>query len=151
MHIFFSIHIRTTEIVAYSEFVYLTVLCYSSQTYFPVFPILLSIHLVYAFPRCSRIYPALKFHLVMSLGTTFLGDKFCFSRKGRTGRSGWMHPNDVNSIAISGLSFRNTLVGAGWAASILLCMKAILSHSWCPFLVGKLFSQSGKVVAGREP
>jgi len=59
-----------------------------------------------------------------------------------------MHPNGVDSMAISGLTFRNTLVGAGWATSILLCMKAVFSHFMAPISGGEVFSQSGQVVAG---
>jgi len=50
-----------------------------------------------------------------------------------------MHPNGVDSMAISGLSFRNTLVGAWWATSILLCMKAVLSHFMAPISGGETF------------
>jgi len=46
-------------------------------------------------------------------------DRFGMSRKGRTGRGGWVHPKGTNSMAVSGFSFGNTLVGAGWAISVL--------------------------------
>ena len=48
------------------------------------------------------------FELVMSLRTTFFGDRFCMSRKG--GGGGWVHPKGTNSMAASGL-------GTGWAIS----------------------------------
>jgi len=41
-------------------------------------------------------------------------------RKGRTGGGGWVHPKGVNSMAVSGLSFRKILVSNGWAISLLL-------------------------------
>jgi len=34
-----------------------------------------------------------------------------------------MAVSGANSMVISGLSFRNTLVGTGWASSLLLCMN----------------------------
>jgi len=58
------------------------------------------------------------------------GDRFFFSIKGETGGGGWVHPKGADSIAISELSFRNTLVGSHLA--------------WCPFPARKLFSQSGR-------
>jgi len=36
------------------------------------------------------------------------------SRKSRTGGGGWMHLRGANSMAKSGFSFGNTLVGTGW-------------------------------------
>jgi len=39
------------------------------------------------------------------------GDRFCFSRKGRIGRGGWVHPKGANSMAVSRLVSRNDLVG----------------------------------------
>jgi len=47
----------------------------------------------------------------MSLPAMSFGDRFCMSRKGRTGRGGWVHPRGANSMAVSGLSFENALVG----------------------------------------
>jgi len=37
-----------------------------------------------------------------------------------------VHPNGTNSIhvAVSGLSFGNTLLGTGWATSVLLCTRS---------------------------
>ena len=48
--------------------------------------------LLLAFHRCSGIYPAWNFHLVTSLPAMTFGDRFCFSRKGRMGGGGWVHP-----------------------------------------------------------
>ena len=42
-----------------------------------------------------------------------LENRFCFSRKDGTGEVGGVHPMGANSMAISGLSFRETLVGTG--------------------------------------
>ena len=69
------------------------------------------------------------FHLVMSLGATFFGDRFYVSRKGGTGGDGWVHPKDVNSMALSGLSFRDTLVGTEWVFSVLLCTNRLREQS----------------------
>jgi len=49
----------------------------------------------------------------MSLPAMFFGDRFCFSRKGWTGGGEWVHLKGANSMAVSGHSFRNTLVGTG--------------------------------------
>ena len=42
---------------------------------------------------------------------------------------GWEHPKGADSMAISGLSFRNTLVGSQWATAVLLCMNGLRN---CP-------------------
>ena len=63
---------------------------------------------------------ARNFHLVMSLGPKFSGDRFYDSRKGRTGGGVWVHPKVAKSKAVSGLSFGNTLDGTGWAVSVLV-------------------------------
>ena len=42
---------------------------------------------------------------------------------------GWVRPKDADSMAISGLSFRNTLVGSRWATAVLLCMNGLRN---CP-------------------
>ena len=47
---------------------------------------------------------------MMSLPEMSFGDRFCFSRKGRIGGGGWMHPKGANSMAVSGLISRNDLV-----------------------------------------
>ena len=47
----------------------------------------------------------------MSLPAMTFGDRFCFSIKGRIGGGEGVHPEATDSMAISGLSFRNTLVG----------------------------------------
>ena len=82
-----------------------------------------------------------------SLGTKVFGDRFCYNRKGGTGGGGWVYPKGADSMAISGLSFRNTLVGSRWAIAVLLCTngsrKQLSRLAQCPFPVGKLFSESG--------
>ena len=46
-----------------------------------------------------------------------MGDRFCGSRKGGTGGSGWVHPEGANSMAVSGLHGRKVLVSTGKAIS----------------------------------
>jgi len=46
------------------------------------------------------------------------GDRFCV--KGGTGGGGWGHLKGANSKAVSRLSSGYTLVGTGWATSLLL-------------------------------
>jgi len=48
------------------------------------------------------------------------GDRFCFSRKGRIGGGGQVHPKGADSMAVSGPSYRNTF---WWAIAVLLCMN----------------------------
>jgi len=67
----------------------------------------------------------------MSLGAPFFRDRFFFSRKGGTEGSEWEHPKSVDSMAVSGISFRNTLVGSGWATSILLFTNGLSKQSCC--------------------
>ena len=54
-----------------------------------------------------------------------------------------MHPKCANSMVISGLSFRNTFIGTGWAASVLLRTNGLRKQSFhfvgLPFMAGKLF------------
>jgi len=82
----------------------------------------------------------------MSLPAMSFGDWFCFSRKGGIEGGGWVHPKGADSMAISGLRFRNTLGGP------LLCTNGLRKQSssvaWYPFPAGKPFSQSGQAVAG---
>ena len=48
-----------------------------------------------------------------------------------------MHLKGANSMAVFGLSFRSTLVGTGWATSLLLCISGLRKQS--SHLVGPLF------------
>ena len=52
-----------------------------------------------------------------------LGDRLSASRKGGAGGGGWVHPKGANSMAVSGLSFEQPLVGArsaiSWVLSII--------------------------------
>jgi len=45
----------------------------------------------------------------MSLPAMFLENMFCPSRKGRTGRGGWVHPPGEDSMSMSGLGYRKPL------------------------------------------
>ena len=58
-----------------------------------------------------------------------------------------MHPKVTDSMAISGLSLKITMVGSGWAIVVLLCVNGLRQQSSrCaqhPFPAGKPFSQSG--------
>ena len=38
----------------------------------------------------------------MSLLAMTFGDRFCFSRKGRIGVGGWVHPKGEDSMALGG-------------------------------------------------
>ena len=53
------------------------------------------------------------FSFMMSHPAMSLGDRLCASRKGGAGERGWVHPKGANSMAASGLSFEQPLVGAG--------------------------------------
>ena len=76
------------------------------------------------------------------------------SRKGGTVGGRWVNLKVANSMDVSGLSFEKTLVGTGWAISVLLCINGLRKQSshlvGPPFLTVKLFSQSGVAVAGQE-
>ena len=58
-----------------------------------------------------------------------------------------MLPKGVDNMAVSGLSFRNTLVGSGWATAVLLCINGLRKQSSCfapgPFPAGKHLFKSG--------
>ena len=47
-----------------------------------------------------------------------------------TGGGGWVHPKCPNSMAVSWLNFKETLVGTGWAIALLLCTNEPISHTW---------------------
>jgi len=49
----------------------------------------------------------------MSLPAMSFGYRFCFSRKGRIGGGGWVHPKGANSMAASGLVSRMTSLAQG--------------------------------------
>jgi len=56
---------------------------------------------------------------MMSLPAMSFGDRFCLSRKGRTGGGGWVHLKSANSMAVSGLGSRKALVGTRRAISVI--------------------------------
>ena len=64
-----------------------------------------------------------------------------------------MHSKGENSMAMSGPSFRNTLVGTGWAISLILCIGDPRKHSpspcRAPISGSEGYSKSGGAVAGR--
>jgi len=78
----------------------------------------------------------------MSLHTMFFGDRFCVSRKDGTGGGGWVYPKGAINMATTGLSFGNTLVGSGWATSVL-CTNRLRKQSshlvWTSFWQGSCF------------
>ena len=53
------------------------------------------------------------FTFMMSHPAMSLRDRLCASREGGAGGGGWVHPKGANSMAVSGLSFEQPLVGAG--------------------------------------
>ena len=54
-----------------------------------------------------------------------------------------MLPKGAESMAVSGLSYRNALVGSGWATAVLLSTNRLKEQSSrparCPFPAGKPF------------
>ena len=62
---------------------------------------------------------------MMSLLAMSFGDRFCFSRKVRIGRGGWVHLKGANSMAASELSCRNDLVGTERAISVLFRINGV--------------------------
>ena len=62
---------------------------------------------------------------MMSFLTMSFGDRFCFSRKGRIGRGGWVHSEGANSMAASELGSRNSLVGTERAISVLFGINEV--------------------------
>ena len=60
---------------------------------------------------------------MMSLPAMSFGDWFCFSRKGRIGGGGWVHPKGANNMAVYGLVCRNNLVGTGRAISFFFSIN----------------------------
>ena len=62
---------------------------------------------------------------MMSLPAMSLGLRFCVSRKGGTGRGGWVHPKGENSMAASGLILRSDLVGTGRAISVHFSINGV--------------------------
>jgi len=65
------------------------------------------------------------FRFMLSLLAMSFGDRLCFSRKGRIGGGGWVHPKDANSMAAFGLGCRNDLVGSGRAVSVLFGVNGV--------------------------
>ena len=69
---------------------------------------------------------------------------FCFNRKCGIGGDGWVHLKGADSMAISGLSFINTLVGSGWATAVRppiheWVKKTVLSPCTAPISSGEAF------------
>jgi len=67
------------------------------------------------------------FSFMMSLLAMSFGDRFCFSRMGRIGGGGRVHPKDANNMAAFGLSCRSDLVGTGRAISVLFGINGVRS------------------------
>ena len=61
----------------------------------------------------------------MSLPAISFGDGFCFSRKGGIGGSGWVHPQSADSMGMSGLGYKNNLVGTGRVISVLFGINGV--------------------------
>ena len=59
-----------------------------------------------------------------------------------------MHPKGADSMAVSGLRFRNALVGPGWATTVLPCTNGLrnspLTLHGVNFRWGSLFSSLGE-------
>ena len=68
----------------------------------------------------------------MSLPAMTFGNRFCFSRKGGIGGGGWVHLKGADSMAISGLCFKNALVGSEWATAVLLCTNGLRKQCTAP-------------------
>jgi len=80
----------------------------------------------------------------MSLPAMSFGNKFCFSRKGGIGGGGWVHMKDADSMAVSGLSFGNALVGSGRVGHCCPPMhewveKTVFSPCMTPISSGEAF------------
>ena len=71
---------------------------------------ILSLLFQYQLFRAHSRYIHHETFFMMSLLAISFGNRFCFSRKGRIGRGGWVHQN---SMAASGLVSRSDLVGTG--------------------------------------
>ena len=67
-----------------------------------------------------------------------IGTRFCVSRKGETGKGGWVHPKGANRMAVSGLCSRMTLVGTRRAISVLFGISGPRIEP--SYLVGPPFS-----------
>jgi len=77
----------------------------------------------------------------MSLTAMTFGDRFCFSKKGGIGGGGWVHPKGADSMAISGLSSRYTLVNWLWVGhAVLICANSPLTLHGAHFWWGNLFA-----------
>ena len=72
--------------------------------------------------RCHETFSFMMSHPAMSLGDTC---RLCDSRKGGTGGGGWVHPEGVNSMAVSGLCDRKVLVGTGRAISAVFGINGL--------------------------
>ena len=63
------------------------------------------------------------------------GGRFCFSRKGGIGGSGWVHQKGAVIMAVSGLHLGNTLACSEWATAVLLCTKRVKKTVLSPCMV----------------
>ena len=70
-------------------------------------------HRLNPFPPNDVIWRYETFGFMMSHPAMSLGDRLCASRKGGARGGGWVHPKGANSMAASGLSFEQPLIGAG--------------------------------------
>jgi len=68
----------------------------------------------------------------MSLPAMSFGNRFCVSRKDSTRGGGWVHLKGANSMAMSGLSVRKSLVGSGKPFSLVSCTNGLRKQSSQP-------------------
>ena len=63
--------------------------------------------------------------------------RFCFSRKGGTGRGGWGHPQGAVHMAVVRFDCKSNMVGTGLANSRPGCMSRLRKR--CSYFLGGLF------------
>ena len=79
---------------------------------------------------------------MLSVGAIHFEDRFCASRKGGTGGSGWVHHSGRqcmarHSMAAVAAGYRKGLVSAGWPVLLLSCTNG--HRKWSFHLVGTPF------------
>jgi len=79
--------------------------------------------ILHSFLPNDSIWHCESFSFSMSLLEMSFGERFYINRKGGTGGGGYLQ--GANSVAVSGLGYRKTLVGTWWPISVLFGVNGL--------------------------
>ena len=76
---------------------------------------------VWSLPTNDAFWQSSVFSCMLSVGAIHFEDRFCASRKGGTGKGGWMHHSSWQCMVVVAAAYRKALVNTRWAICLLSC------------------------------